>query len=237
MKKSILGALACLALAASVWAADPYKLVLTDGTVLAVDREPVIAGGVATIVRAGVEYTLPADQLDLAASRKANLASPSAGPGGAGDPTGPKRYTDEDLETLRATAPLANEGEVRSGGSAGKAPPGTGRKPTDDARLQKLYDREDRLREDRADWLDRLAEFRQQYDALVKEQADQDYKYSRQEVASVRGAEQEKWRKAQEARKARVVKDVAVAEAKVEKLDDDLEEVRRDIYRQYDRKP
>lgn len=237
MKKLMLCALACIVLTASAWAADPYKLVLADGTVLMVDQEPTIRDGVATILRGGVEFTLPVRDVDLTASRAANPSATSAGQGGSGAPTGPKKYTDDDLEKLRTTAPLANEGEVRTGGGPAKSPPKGERKPTSDAQLQKLYDQEDRLREDRTQWLNRIAEFQQQYDALVKEQADQDYKYSRQEASSARGAEQEKWRKAQEARKARVQKDVAVAEEKVRELDDDLEEVRRDIYRQYDREP
>jgi hypothetical protein len=237
MKRMLVFAAVCLVLAITPWAADPYKLVLKDGTVLTLDKKPLIGGNTATITRGGLDYTVPVEQVDLPACEKANPPVPEAGQPGAPGASGPKRYTDEDLGRLRETSPLASEGGTGAGGVPRKPPAPTERKPTNDARLLSLYDKEEQLQKDRADWINRLDEFQEQYDALVKEQEEQDYKYSRSDTTTTRGADQARWQKQQEARKSRVEKDLAIAREKVKDVDDKLEDVRREIYREYDKTP
>jgi hypothetical protein len=237
MNRVLVFAAVCLVLAMTPLAADPYKLVLKDGSILTLDKKPIFGGNTATVTRGGVDYTMPIDQVDLAACEKANPAAPGTGQPGGAEAAGPKRYTDEDLIRLRETSPLANEGGPRAGDVPRKPPTPTPRKPTNDARLLSLYDKEEQLQKDRAEWMDRLVEFQGQYDKLVKEQEEQDYKYSRSEANSTRGAEQARWQKQQEARKSRVEKDLAIAREKIKDVDDKLEDVRRDIYREYDKMP
>lgn len=225
--------LSILTLAASADA--PYKLFLKDGTVLVVDKKPEVRGDLAAVTRGGLEYLVQADEIDFAASEKANPAAETESTGAT--PAGPKRYTDEDLGRLRETSPLADEGGASAGAVPRTPPSMSERRPNADARLTALYRREDDLQKDRAEWLDRLDDFQEQYDALFKEEEQQNYMYSRQPESSVRGKEQAKWRKEQAARKARSAKDVAGAKEKLRQLDEKLEDVRREIIEAYERAP
>jgi hypothetical protein len=233
--KTIALSIALVVLALATSADAPYKLHMRDGTVLVVDKAPEVRGDLAAVTRNGMEYLVQAGEIDFAASEKANPPAPAEGAGEA--PATPKRYTNEDLDRLRETAPLANEGGA-SPGTVPRTPPSVSeRRPNADARLAALYRREDDLQKDRAGWLDRLDDFQEQYDALLKEEEQQNYMYSRQAESSVRGQEQARWQKEQATRKARAAKAVAEAKEKVRQLDAKLEDVRRDILEAYERAP
>lgn len=236
MSKRILLALIALAFAAVASAQTPYKLFLKDGTVLGLDKPPQVRGETAVIVRTGMEYTLPLEQVDLARSERENRP-PAPGGEAAGKPEagGPRTYTNEDLPRLKETAPLA--GERAGAPEAPQAAPAPERPASSDAKLSALYDRQEDLRRTRAEWLDRLADFQQQRDALLKEQEEANYRYSRSSETSTRGAEQKRWEKEQKTKRDRLEKQIAEAKAEVQELDDRLEKVRQDIYRQYDKSP
>lgn len=233
--KNLALALTLSALSLSAFADTPYKLIMKDGTVLMVDKKPELRADLAAVTRSGVEYIVRADEIDFGATEKAN--PPASAEGGTVAPAAPKRYTNEDLDRLRETSPLADEGGVAAG-SVPRTPPATTERRKDaDARLTTLYRREDDLQEKRAEWLDRLDDFQEQYDALQKQEEEQNYMYSRQEASSVRGQEQAKWRKDQAAKKTKASKAVAEAKEQVRRIDEDLEDVRRDILDAYEKMP
>jgi hypothetical protein len=236
MRRILVAMAALLVFTLSPMAGEPYKVVLKDGSTLQVDAKPVVGAQAVTLLRGGIEYTLKPDQIDFAATEKANPKAPALAGPGTPEAKPARVYTDEDLPRLRETSPLADEGGGPAASSGAAAAPAKHpeRKATQDARLLALYQKEDDLEGQRSDWLRRLADFQAQYDRFVKEDSQKDYAYDRSPDASTRGAEGERMREEEEARRANLLGQVSSARAQVARIDRDLDEVRGQILAGYD---
>ncbi len=123
-----------LLLASATLAANAaYIIQLRDGKIITADDKVVVKNDMAYFTRRGVFFYLPASQVDLEASEKANMvaAAPSTGLIIESSEAAPAAVTpaaksavigDEQLDLIRKRSRLANEGQFKAAAADAKAP-------------------------------------------------------------------------------------------------------------------